>query len=302
MSGRPAYAWEPDKGAYVGVMKRGGSAKDIRWFRGEACYVFHAMNAWEEGDTHRRRRHAARSAGAVPLRRRQADPAEKQIARLARWTFNMADGSDTFTRVYLDDLQAEFPRIDDRRAGLANRHGWFAAATARGLGGAFNSIAHVDNTTGRRKLYELPQRRRHVRARVRAARGRCAGGRRLAAGHGVARRGEPQRSCRVQTPPRSTADPLRRWSWRAACRSACTATGCRRRPERGVGGTDETDPAGPRLCHLRQHRADAAAGAARSRPGAADHGAGLARDCDAGAIAPGGATGERTLRGGAANA
>jgi carotenoid cleavage dioxygenase len=68
----------------------------------------------------------------------------------------MADGSDTFTRVYLDDLQAEFPRIDDRRAGLANRHSWFAAATASGLSGAFNSIAHVDNTTGARGVYTLP--------------------------------------------------------------------------------------------------------------------------------------------------
>jgi len=47
MSGRPPYAWEPDKGAYVGVMKRSGTAKDIVWFRGEACYVFHIMNAWE---------------------------------------------------------------------------------------------------------------------------------------------------------------------------------------------------------------------------------------------------------------
>jgi carotenoid cleavage dioxygenase len=85
----------------------------------------------------------------------QPIPPDKQVARLARWTFNMADGSDTFSRVYLDDLQAEFPRIDDRRAGLCNRHSWFAAATARGLGGAFNSIAHVDNTTGARRLYEL---------------------------------------------------------------------------------------------------------------------------------------------------
>ena len=50
MSGKPPYAWEPEKGAYVGVMKRSGSAKDIVWFRAEACYVFHVMNAWEEGD------------------------------------------------------------------------------------------------------------------------------------------------------------------------------------------------------------------------------------------------------------
>jgi carotenoid cleavage dioxygenase len=39
---------EPE-GAYIGVMKRSGAA-DIVWFRAESCYVFHVMNAWEEGN------------------------------------------------------------------------------------------------------------------------------------------------------------------------------------------------------------------------------------------------------------
>ena len=153
-TGRPAYAWEPDKGAYVGVMKRGGSAKDIRWFRGEACYVFHAMNAWEEGDRiiadvmQRDAPALFPNADGTPI------AADKQRARLARWTFDLAGASDIFTRTYLDDLTGEFPRIDDRRAGLANRHSWFAAATAGG--GMFDGIAHVDNTTCARKLHVLP--------------------------------------------------------------------------------------------------------------------------------------------------
>ena len=154
-SGRPPYAWEPDKGAYVGVMTRTGSVKDIRWFRGEACYVFHVMNAWEEGDTiiadvmHREAPVLFPSADGKPI------PADKQRARLARWTFNMADGSDSFSRVYLDDLDGEFPRIDDRRAGLANRHSWFAATIAEDTDSAFDSIACVDNATGRRSMYRL---------------------------------------------------------------------------------------------------------------------------------------------------
>jgi carotenoid cleavage dioxygenase-like enzyme len=155
-SGRSPYMWEPEKAAYVGVMRRGGSAKEIRWFRGDACYVFHTMNAWEEGDLIISDVMQREAPTLFPAADGKPIPPEKQVARLARWTFNMADGSDTFTRVYLDDLQAEFPRIDDRRAGLINQHSWFAAATVRGLGGAFNSIAHVDNTTSRRKLYELP--------------------------------------------------------------------------------------------------------------------------------------------------
>ena len=155
-SGRPAYAWEPDKGAFVGVMRRGGSANDIRWFRGEACYVFHTMNAWEDGDCiiadvmQRDAPALFPNADGTPV------PADKTRARLARWTFDLAGSSDSFARTYLDDLTAEFPRIDDRRAGLANRHSWFAAATAAAGGGMFDGIAHVDNTTGARKLHVLP--------------------------------------------------------------------------------------------------------------------------------------------------
>jgi carotenoid cleavage dioxygenase len=156
MKGLPPYAWEPGKGAFVGVMKRDGSARDIRWFRGEACYVFHTMNAWEEGDLIVADVMQREAPVLFPAADGKPIPPEKQIARLARWTFNMADGSDTFSRVYLDDLQAEFPRIDDRRAGLANRHSWFAGVTASAAGGMFNSIEHVDNITGLRRLYELP--------------------------------------------------------------------------------------------------------------------------------------------------
>ncbi len=56
MTGGPAYAWEPQKGAFVGVMARDASVDTLRWFSTEACYVFHPMNAWEEGDRDLRRR------------------------------------------------------------------------------------------------------------------------------------------------------------------------------------------------------------------------------------------------------
>ena len=51
MRGGPPYAWEPDKGAHVGVMARDADVGSLRWFSTEACYVFHPMNAWEEGET-----------------------------------------------------------------------------------------------------------------------------------------------------------------------------------------------------------------------------------------------------------
>lgn len=152
MSGRPPYAWEPDKGSYVGVMKRNGGTKDIRWFRGEACYVFHVMNAWEDGSTIVADVMQFEEAPLFPHPDgRRTDP-EKSRARLCRWTFDLAGNTDRFIHVYLDDVTGEFPRIDDRRAGLANAHGWYACADRdRPFVGGLSGLVHVDPGTRTRR-------------------------------------------------------------------------------------------------------------------------------------------------------
>ena len=45
------YSWNPKYPARVGVMPREGGDADVRWFDVEPCYVFHPMNAYDEGDT-----------------------------------------------------------------------------------------------------------------------------------------------------------------------------------------------------------------------------------------------------------
>src|SRR5665647_1811476 len=157
MRGQPPYAWEPDKGAYVGVMKRKGSAGDIVWFRAESCYVFHVMNAWEEGD---RVVADVMQFEEAPLFTHPdgspTDPA-KSRARLCRWSFDLAANTDRFTQSYLDDLTGEFPRIDDRRAGLKSNHGWYACANPDlPMFGALSGIVHVDGRGSRLGQYLLP--------------------------------------------------------------------------------------------------------------------------------------------------
>jgi len=104
MAGRPAYAWEPEKGAYVGVMKRQGSASGIVWFRAENCYVFHVMNAWEEG--HRIVADVMQCEEAPLFTHPDGSPTdfEKSRARLCRWTFDLTGNTDRFTQTYLDDI------------------------------------------------------------------------------------------------------------------------------------------------------------------------------------------------------
>ncbi len=157
MQGRPPFAWEPDLGSHIGIMRRDGSARDMRWFEHDPCYVFHPMNAWAEGD----------KVIADVMKFEQAplfpnpdgspgDPAKSQ-ARLTRWTFDLAANSSAVSEEALDDFAGEFPRFDERRAGLAYRHGWFACTPpgTRGSLGAFTAIAHIDHATGSRKVHRL---------------------------------------------------------------------------------------------------------------------------------------------------
>jgi carotenoid cleavage dioxygenase len=157
MAGNPPYAWEPDKGAFVGVLKRNGDVKDIVWFRAESCYVFHVMNAWEDGS---RIIADVMQFEEAPLFShpdgRPTDP-RKSRARLCRWSFDLAGNTDRFTQTYLDDLTGEFPRIDDRRAGLPNQQGWYACANPdTPVFGALTGIAHVDDQGARKGTYLLP--------------------------------------------------------------------------------------------------------------------------------------------------
>jgi carotenoid cleavage dioxygenase-like enzyme len=157
MKGGPPYAWEPEKGAYVGVMKRDGEAQDIVWFRGEACYVFHVMNAWEDGSKIIADVMQFAEAPLFPHPDGSPTDPAKSRARLCRWTFDLAGNTDRFSQTYLDELTGEFPRIDDRRAGRRSGHGWYACTRPdTPVFGALAGIAHVDGKGERRGKYLLP--------------------------------------------------------------------------------------------------------------------------------------------------
>jgi carotenoid cleavage dioxygenase len=153
MSGRPPFAWEPEKGAHVGVMRRDADVSTIRWFNTEACYVFHPLNSWEDGD--KIHCDVMRYDVAPLFPKADGSPGDKAAARLVRWTFDLAGASDAIKETPLDDLDGEFPRVDPRVETRQHRHGWYAADPSEAKTVRLNAIAHLDLKTGRRQLYEL---------------------------------------------------------------------------------------------------------------------------------------------------
>jgi carotenoid cleavage dioxygenase len=140
------YRWDPRYPARVGVMPRFGGAGDVRWFDVEPCYVFHPLNAYDDGDS---------VVLDVVRHPKMFDtdfhgPNEGPTT-LDRWTVDLADGKVRETR--LDDHPQEFPRIDDRLVGRPHRYGYAMQTSSTG-GTAGDSVLKHDlargQTTARR--------------------------------------------------------------------------------------------------------------------------------------------------------
>jgi len=124
--GRGVFSWEPERGTRLGVMPRAGGNADVRWFDTDASYVFHPMNAYEDGDAivldvarYGRLDFMSPSAARDPAYR------EDNAARLHRWQIDRRGGGVKSTP--LDDVVSEFPRVDERLVGRKHRYGYVAA-------------------------------------------------------------------------------------------------------------------------------------------------------------------------------
>ncbi|MCB9598552.1 MAG: carotenoid oxygenase family protein [Sandaracinaceae bacterium] len=115
-----------DTPARFGILPRRGDGADVRWFEADPCYVYHAVNAWEDGD-------AVVLVGCRcddPIG--TPDPADGRLAtamanlrlraHLHRWRFDLATGA--CTEEALDDLNAEFPTMNADFAGRRSRFGY----------------------------------------------------------------------------------------------------------------------------------------------------------------------------------
>jgi len=121
-----AFSWEPERGTRLGIMPRRGGNADVRWFDTDPSYVFHPMNAYEDGDAivldvARYERLDFMSAAAVE----EPGYRDANAARLHRWRIDLARGGVASTP--LDDIVTEFPRVDERRLGRRHRFGYMAA-------------------------------------------------------------------------------------------------------------------------------------------------------------------------------
>ncbi|MEO6098041.1 MAG: carotenoid oxygenase family protein [Fibrobacteria bacterium] len=150
--GQSPIAWEPGLGTRFAVVPRRGD-EPIRWFRTEACFAFHFMNAYEDGGTIVL---DAIVADRIPENARPFQGGKDEFpTRLIRWTL---DGeSQQVGKEVLDDSRGEMPRMDERFCGRKYRHGYFVAQSdAAKPEGLWNTVVHIDLHTKTTRKLTLP--------------------------------------------------------------------------------------------------------------------------------------------------
>lgn len=148
-----------DKPARFGLIPRRGTDADVRWFEAEPCYVYHTINAWEDGDE------------VVMIGCRIADPLmgdESNPARpftvpsiglqrlepyLHEWRFDLRTGKTKERK--LSDVMIEFPRMDNRLLGERSRFS-FNPKVAPVSTVMFDGLVKHDYKTGSEVVYEYP--------------------------------------------------------------------------------------------------------------------------------------------------
>jgi carotenoid cleavage dioxygenase-like enzyme len=131
--------WSDDYGARLGVLPRNGRGEDVTWYEIDPCYVFHTLNAHEEGDRIILDVCRIAEMGSGPASGDGSPPL------LHRWTIDTAAG--TVSEEPLTDKPADFPRTSDEVVGLKQRYGYFAGLGSD-RGGIGAALHKADLETG----------------------------------------------------------------------------------------------------------------------------------------------------------
>lgn len=123
MRGEPAYLFESNSPSHFGILPRYGDNSEIRWFEAPPCYIFHTVNAYEEGDEIVL--DACRMNGTTCLDiPKSLDDGQDDRPKLHRWHFNLRTGK--VREEALDDVASDFPSLNPQYLGRQNQYAYTA--------------------------------------------------------------------------------------------------------------------------------------------------------------------------------
>jgi carotenoid cleavage dioxygenase-like enzyme len=149
--GEPILMFESDRPSRFGIVPRYGNNSNIRWFECSPCYVFHTLNAYEENNEVVLIGCRMSSTTILSLEDSQSDP-HGNIPRLHEWRFNLQ--TEKVQETQLNDVPAEFPRINENFLGKKTRYGYAGKIANQPLP-LFDGLIKYDLSTGKSQTHEF---------------------------------------------------------------------------------------------------------------------------------------------------
>ncbi|OUL26908.1 9-cis-epoxycarotenoid dioxygenase [Nostoc sp. T09] len=153
--GEPILMFESDRPSRFGIVPRLGNNNNIRWFESSPCYVFHTLNAYEAGDEVVLIASRMSSTSVLVTQDNQLDP-DANIPRLHQWRFNLKTG--TVREQQLDNMAAEFPRVNENFLGQKTRYGYVGKLANNPLP-LFDGVIKYDLSSGTSQTHQFGEGR-----------------------------------------------------------------------------------------------------------------------------------------------
>lgn len=149
--GEPLVMFEPERPSRFGIVPRHGDNSNIRWFESPACYVFHTLNAYEEG-VEVVLVACRMSTTSVLMSEPTPGETDGDRARLYRWRFNLQTGS--VQEEALDDRPSDFPRVNEQQLGRVTQYGYTARLAPSPMP-LFDGLMKYDLSNGSSQTHEF---------------------------------------------------------------------------------------------------------------------------------------------------
>lgn len=151
IKGDTIFKWEPNLNTRFAIMPRYGNDNNVIWFEDKAALGFHVVNAREE-------------AGKIIMEMvvmddipndavAFADDSITYINYLTRWIFDLK--KKTLVKERLDDINMEFPRIDERFTGRNYRHSYMNCTINKKSPNSYDSIVHWDLKNNKKQIHNF---------------------------------------------------------------------------------------------------------------------------------------------------
>ena len=148
------FSYDSTKPCYLGIMRRGGDGRDLKWFTGENLFCTHVMGAWSDGDkvTVDMDGGEGNQFPFFPSLHEPFNPA-KSNGYVRRFTVDLSNrGNDHYqVQTLWPQVSGVLSRQDDRYHTLPYRYGYMNAFGPGGGGGAM-----FDHSTGRSQMVSVP--------------------------------------------------------------------------------------------------------------------------------------------------